>query len=86
MQEVSRQEFDCFRENMNERLDEKVGFKHFYWVIGILVSIFVGMSAFGINLSLRIDDKVDKNNDKTVQTSADVSYIKGLLNNAIIEP
>jgi len=83
---VSTKEFNDFSTKMTEALEEKVGYRHFYWVLGTAMAVITSVLAFQINLILRVDDKLDHSNDKIDRNSqqsteiiSDVGELKGQL-------
>lgn len=52
-------------DDVEEILDGKVSYKHFYWVIGLMVMLLIGITSYTAL--------------KTTQTSEDVAQIKGKL-------
>lgn len=60
------------------RLDGKVSYKHFYWIIGILITMlitFLGYIASGVS-ELRADMNQVKNDQNQVKNQ--VSYMNGV--------
>lgn len=78
--EVTHAQFDKLREDLNAKIDAKVGYNHFYWVIGTMVGVISSILIFQIGLIMRLDDRVEKVGDKTATISEDLSEINGNLN------
>lgn len=77
--EETQKNLEGFKVETMKALDSKVGYSHFYWVIGAYVVVIGGILTFSINLSLRIDDKLTKNVEQTSSVESSVSNINGQL-------
>lgn len=53
--------------------------RDFNWLIGILLSIIIGVVSFQTWLIFRLDDRVSRVDAQTVEMSADTAFIKGFL-------
>lgn len=53
-------------------LNEKVSFKHFYWIIGIMVTILIGVGGV-------ITTQLQEISTTTTFVQSDVSFLKGKL-------
>ena len=66
-----------FCSGLEKELKNKVSQEQFYWVIGILMTIVLGI--FGV-----IYTKLTTNDDKSVSIQKDVSFIQGKIEKAEI--
>lgn len=66
-------------------LEEKVGYRHFYWVLGVGLTVIMSVLAFQVGLILRVDDKVDRGavqqNQSSTEIIGEVAELKGQLKN-----
>ena len=62
-------------------IDSKVDFKHFYWVIGILVTIQMAILGYIIMQNQNMSDQINDVSRTTTAVQVDVSSLKGVLSN-----
>lgn len=62
-------------------IDNKVDFKHFYWVIGILVTIQMAVLGYIIMQNQKMSDQINDVSRTTTAVQIDVSALKGVLGN-----
>lgn len=80
MSEITRSEFNSLMADvatMQEQSAKFVTYEHFYWIIGVLLTIVICL--FGV-----IYQKQSSTDDKVSSTQQSVSFIQGKLENAEI--
>lgn len=65
------------KQEIENILKDKVDYKHFYWIVGVLMTIVVGL--FGV-----IYSKLSSIEERSVSVQNDVSFIQGKLQKAEI--
>lgn len=79
--EASCQETASAVKELRVMIDAKVDFKHFYWVIGILVTIQMAVLGFIIMQNQNVSNQIDEVSKITTTLQIDSSSLKGILSN-----
>jgi len=67
----------AFTDKFDERLDNKVSWKHFTWIISTILGLYILVSAVIWQQAKDNSEKIDNNAQVNSEIRADVSYIKG---------
>lgn len=73
---ITQAQLDEVRKNLQEKIDAKVSFKVFYWIIGILIGIFTFTCGILVDQLGDIRDKTYEMNGTVSGVSADVFSTK----------
>lgn len=60
-------------------LDNKVSYKHFYWIIGTLLGLLITIDGYLILQQEAVLSRIDSIGKTAISTQTDVSYLKGKL-------
>ena len=75
--EITHLQLDTFKQEVNERLEGKVSYSHFYWVIGSMIGVVSSILLFQIGLIFRLDGKIESVDEKVGEVSETTSGLLG---------
>lgn len=64
---------------INAILESRVSFKHFYWIIGLLVTIQMAVLGFIVNQNTNMAGQIREIEKSTSSVQDNVSYLRGKL-------